>query len=342
MPKVSRRRQIIQATNVAAIAMMVNSDSGADSDLEDFYFFSMHQLQRWYLEARNSTTRFNSRYNMFELQELPASSFLQLFRMTFPCFLNLLQLIEQNPVFYNNSRNPQREPPIQIAVAICCLGSNGNGSAVYQLKNLFQVGYGTVDLYTRRVIKAIYELRSSLISWPTKCERIESSQVMQDKGLLGCVGFVDGTLIALTQSPEKYFDPNQFLIADSAYTNDQYVVPAYKGKDLLDDWNVDFNYHLAQSQVRIKHAIGILKGRFSSLRKMRSQIRGPKEMKAVVKWIITCIILHNLLADLKDQWNELYEDEIPEPPPDIIDESEIAGYDLRALLRPITLAHFED
>ncbi|POW13723.1 hypothetical protein PSHT_07659 [Puccinia striiformis] len=210
MPKVSRRRQIIQATNVAAIAMMVNSDSGADSDLEDFYFFSMHQLQRWYLEARNSTTRFNSRYNMFELQELPASSFLQLFCMTFPCFLNLLQLIEQNPVFYNNSRNPQREPPIQIAVAICCLGSNGNGSAVYQLKNLFQVGYGTVDLYTRRVIKAIYELRSSLISWPTKCERIESSQVMQDKGLLGCVGFVDGTLIALSQKPpidgNHYFD----------------------------------------------------------------------------------------------------------------------------------------
>ncbi|POV96472.1 hypothetical protein PSHT_15116 [Puccinia striiformis] len=138
----------------------------------------------------------------------------------------------------------------------------------------------------------------------------------------------------VAQSPEKYFDPNQFLIADSAYTNDQYVVPAYKGKDLLDDWNVDFNYHLAQSQVRIEHAIGILKGRFSSLRKMRSQIRGPKEMKAVVKWIITCIILHNLLADLKDQWNELYEDEIPEPPPDIIDESEIAGYDLRALLQP--------
>ncbi|POW03820.1 hypothetical protein PSHT_11469, partial [Puccinia striiformis] len=56
----------------------------------------------------------------------------------FPCFLNLLQLLQPNPIFYNNSHNPQRELPIQLAIAICCLGSNGNGSAVYRLRNLFQ------------------------------------------------------------------------------------------------------------------------------------------------------------------------------------------------------------
>jgi hypothetical protein len=135
---------------------------------------------------------------MSELQGLSELSFVQMFRMTFPCFLNLVQLIEQNPIFYNNSRNPQRDPPIQIAVAVCRLGSNGNGSAIYRLKNLFQVGFGTIDLYTRRVIHAIYELRSSLVTWPTESERLESSQVMREEGFPGCVGFVDGTTIPLS------------------------------------------------------------------------------------------------------------------------------------------------
>ena len=134
MPKVSRRKKIIEASNVAAMAMMDDSDSDHDSELEEFYFFSMSQLQKRYLVARNSTTRFDPRYDLSELQELPELSFVQMFRMTFPCFLNLVQLIEQNPIFYNNSRNPQRDPPIQIAVAVCRLGSNGNGSAIYRLK----------------------------------------------------------------------------------------------------------------------------------------------------------------------------------------------------------------
>ncbi|KNZ60836.1 hypothetical protein VP01_14940g1 [Puccinia sorghi] len=35
-------------------------------------------------------------------------------------------------------------------------------------------------------------------------------------------------------------------------------------------------------------------------------------MKDTIKWIISCVVLHNLLVDLKDQWNELYEDNEPD------------------------------
>jgi hypothetical protein len=45
--------------------------------------------------------------------------------MAWPCFLNLLQLIESHPIFYNSSWNQQRDPSVQLAVAICHLGSNG-------------------------------------------------------------------------------------------------------------------------------------------------------------------------------------------------------------------------
>ena len=145
----------------------------------------------------------------------------------------------------------------------------------------------------------------------------------------------------IAQDPEKFFDQNQFLLADSAYTSNQYTLPAYKGKYLLERQNIDFNYRLAQSCVRIEHAIGILKGQFSSLREIWSQICNCHEMKGTIKWIISCIILHNLLADLKDQWNDLYEEDIPEPPPVIADDKTMEEEDgIRGRLHPITLAHF--
>ncbi|PLW05842.1 hypothetical protein PCANC_28615 [Puccinia coronata f. sp. avenae] len=79
----------------------------------------------------------------------------------------------------------------------------------------------------------------------------------------------------LAQQPGQFFDQNLFLLANSSYPSNQYTIPAYKGADLLILENVDFNHHLAQSRVRIEHAIGILNGQFASLH-------------------------------LKDQWNKLY------------------------------------
>lgn len=117
-----------QAATSSATIMLVDSD--CDSDHEDLYLFCCHQLQKRYLSARNTTTRLHPLYDLSKLQSLTASSFLQLFRMSFPCYLNLLNLIEPNQIFYNTSYNPQIDPSIQLAVAMCCLGSNGNGAAV--------------------------------------------------------------------------------------------------------------------------------------------------------------------------------------------------------------------
>ncbi|KNZ45336.1 hypothetical protein VP01_8235g2, partial [Puccinia sorghi] len=97
--------------------------------------------------------------------------------------------------------NHQQDVSIHIAVATCCLGYNGNGEAVLRLKNLFQVGYGTINLYTTQVIKAIYNMQSQLASWPTQEEQVEISQVMQEEGFPGCISFVDGTTIPLSQKP---------------------------------------------------------------------------------------------------------------------------------------------
>jgi hypothetical protein len=63
-------------------------------------------------------------------------------------------------------------------------------------------------------------------------------------------------------------------------------------------------------------------------------------MKVAIKWIIGCVVLHNLLADLKDQWNKLYEEEEPELATPVGQENEDTRNVLQGFLRPITLSHF--
>ncbi|KNZ61478.1 hypothetical protein VP01_13952g1, partial [Puccinia sorghi] len=79
-------------------------------------------------------------------------------------------LIKPDPIFYNQSQNSQQDFFIKLAVATCRRGSNGNGTTVFKLKNLFQV--------------------------------------VKEGGFPGCIGFVDGTNIPL--SPKYPIDGNHY------------------------------------------------------------------------------------------------------------------------------------
>jgi DDE superfamily endonuclease len=54
-------------------------------------------------------------------------------------------------------------------------------------------------------------------------------------------------------------------------------------------------------KVRIKaeHTIGFLKGRFSSLRGLRQQIKDERDHELAVYWVISCLILHNLVLGIE-------------------------------------------
>jgi hypothetical protein len=45
-------------------------------------------------------------------------------------------------------------------------------------------------------------------------------------------------------------------------------------------------------RIRSEHAVGYLKGRFSSLRGLRQQIDDPVDHQRALEWIRACIILH--------------------------------------------------
>lgn len=54
-----------------------------------------------------------------------------------------------------------------------------------------------------------------------------------------------------------------------------------------------FNRWLSRVRVRVEHCIGLLKGRFQSLKGLRVAVDTKKGLEKAMRWIRVCIILHN-------------------------------------------------
>ena len=115
-----------------------------------------------------------------------------------------------HPVFHNNSRRRQAHPGWQLAVALNRFGHYGNRMNLDEVASDFGIGEGTVILYTNRVLTALMDLAPDWIKWPDEQRRDEIVTVMSREGFPGCVGFIDGTTIPLSQKPSlhgaAYFD----------------------------------------------------------------------------------------------------------------------------------------
>ena len=114
----------------------------------------------------------------------------------------------------------------------------------------------------------------------------------------------------------------QYLIADSAYGLTNTVIPAYKAPTAYILENTEFNYCLAKARVRNEHTIGILKNRWSLLHEICLHLYEKPHMIWHIKWIYTCIILHNMLAKLGDSWEERVNNSTENPHPN---EAKLSG-----------------
>ncbi len=56
--------------------------------------------------------------------------------------------------------------------------------------------------------------------------------------------------------------------------------------------NAKYNYHVSPVRVRSEHCIGYLKGRWSSLRRLRIAVRSQKMLQYASLWVIACVHLH--------------------------------------------------
>ncbi|KNZ52887.1 hypothetical protein VP01_340g7 [Puccinia sorghi] len=98
----------------------------------------------------------------------------------------------------------------------------------------------------------------------------------------------------------------------------------------------------ARHNLAIRMSISITILHSHNLCEFQTQIRNFYKTKDAIKWIISGVVLHNLLADLKDQWNELYEEDEPDSAPVAEDNIDNSNNGICGILRPITLSHFEE
>ena len=94
--------------------------------------------------------------------------------------------------------------------------------------------------------------------------------------------------------PGKYFSVDEFLLADSGYALKSFVVTPYRQPFAEIAENKVFNEYFSSARVKIEHVNGILKGRWSSLRGIRTQIKEVKDFQIVNDHNLVCLNLHNL------------------------------------------------
>ncbi|POW16308.1 hypothetical protein PSTT_01455 [Puccinia striiformis] len=266
-----------------------------------------------YLEARRPP-KSRGEFDLQQLFNMPDYDFRQAARTTKDGFVQVLEKIVCNPVFHRGGRRPQLPIAHQLALTLERLGSNGNGASVGRFSRNLQVGRGTVIKVLRRVIKALVSLGRTYVRWPDAQRRAEISEVLRKEGFEGCVGFVDGTTIPLFQRPgfdgKTFFDRKKRYSLNTQIQGVQEDAASRQRSEYFDEAsnstiNTEFNYCVAKARVRNEHTIGILKARWSSLREMQLHLYIRRHMREVVSWLYSCVVLHNMLAQLGDQWQEL-------------------------------------
>jgi hypothetical protein len=141
--------------------------------------------------------------------------FREILRVNPDTFDRIVAKIEDDPIFFNNSNNPQQSVEEQLAITLYRFGHNGNAAGQSPVARWAGGGHGTVSLITKRVMTAV--LRRSFmdeaVRFPTPEEKEEakvwvemhSCRAWRDGWCL-----VDGTLIPLYDRPhwygESYFD----------------------------------------------------------------------------------------------------------------------------------------
>jgi hypothetical protein len=127
-------------------------------------------------------------------------------RITPPCFDDLVATLQDDPIFSNNSNNSQTPVKEQVAIALYRFGHYGNAASQMKVALWAGVGYGTVGLFTSRVMAATCSdhFRHSALRWASD-EAKEAAKAWVENA--SCPAWrngwlmVDGTLVPLFMRP---------------------------------------------------------------------------------------------------------------------------------------------
>jgi hypothetical protein len=141
--------------------------------------------------------------------------FREVLRVSPTTFDKIVDKIKDDPVFFNNSNNPQIPVEEQLAITLYRFGHNGNASSQAEVGRWAGAGKGSPSLHTKRVMTAI--LRRSFmdeaVRFPTPVEKEKGKAWVEAhscRAWRNGILFVDGTLVPLFDRPhwygESYFD----------------------------------------------------------------------------------------------------------------------------------------
>lgn len=190
--------------------------------------------------------------------------------------------------------------------------------------------------------------------WTKKCHYAMNVQLICDHTkrirwfMVGWPGSVFDSSVFDTSDicrhPEKYFSEGEFLLADAGYAGKWFICVPYKSPDTDQAHNMLFNELFSSGRTIIEHVNGIWKGRWTSLKGIRTQVKTERDLKKICQQIIVCLILHNLMIDFDDDWEEDIdiEEEEEEEGEGEGDGEEMTGQELRARVRNYLLGwHFD-
>lgn len=111
----------------------------------------------------------------------------------------------------------------------------------------------------------------------------------------------------------------EFIFVDLGFKRETFAVPPYKGAEGKLKHNALFNTAQRKGRVKVEHANGVIKARFASLNHIPIDIRKPADHDKCSDWITACVILHNLLITLRDDFDY----ELPAQLPHQDEEAEV-------------------
>lgn len=200
MPKISERKRLLNSIDRILRYSVAFGDEESRDFAELLEISIMLHCSR-FLHTRTPREK-NTSMRMMLWRWDPAG-FRQEVRMCKHSFVRLVSNLETDPIFLNNSRNPQAPCWVQSMIALSFLGCYGNGNSVGRLARHYGAGDGTISKYCSRFFIAIMKLNKAtgIITWPNEQERKKISKRFEEKGMPGVVGIVDGTYVILCQRP---------------------------------------------------------------------------------------------------------------------------------------------
>jgi hypothetical protein len=228
MPRQSERDELIESVALAyAVDSLIESEAALDAEMDtsssegtassssssesdDGVPIHLHILRQLassrYIHARHHVDKTSENIRLlFEVyKEHEPVLFKAYTRVDPACFDALLEAIQDNPAFHNDSNSAQMPVHIQLAIALYRFGHYGNAASVTKVALWAGVSYGMVMNATRRVILAFCspEFRRRVMNFPDfdSPDRAEAKEWVEDQS---CPGWrkgwlmVDGTLIPI-------------------------------------------------------------------------------------------------------------------------------------------------